>query len=185
MAKTSKYVNFSFPISSYFPDALQSGFSEKELRKEYSRLRDIAQKRLARLRASEFKGTTAVKYNVGRFKKLSDIEDITELSHLLSDAARFLTSQMSTVSGQKEYRRKSVETMQEGGLTAISEKNFLTVTKALDWASAFREFDPSELVRMLNTYAAAGVDLNKVMANIFELYEQWIGDHTIRTDWDE
>ena len=44
----AKYVKFTFPISAYHPDALQNEYTERELRKEYARLRDIAQKRLKR-----------------------------------------------------------------------------------------------------------------------------------------
>ena len=44
----ARYTKFTFPISSYQPQALQEGFSEKELRREYSRLRSVARKRLER-----------------------------------------------------------------------------------------------------------------------------------------
>ena len=42
----------------YTPQSLRASLSKSEINKEYSRLRSIAQKRLARLSKSKFKGST-------------------------------------------------------------------------------------------------------------------------------
>ena len=187
MAKSSKYVKFSFPISAYQPDALQAGYSEKQLRQEYARLRDVAEKRLKRLEASEFAHTKTVQYNAGRFIPTRAVSGKAELSHLLSDIAGFLTAELSSVSGQKAYRRKSVETLREGGLTGITERNFKAMTDVLEWASAFKEYDPSELVRMVDAYAEKGISPNKFLSNLEELYQAWMQDHEPIPEgkWDE
>ena len=185
---TGKYVQFAFPISAYHPESLQEGYTERELRREYARLRDVAQKRLKRLGASEFSDTQAYQYNKERFIPTREISGMDELSHLLSDISRFLTASLSTVTGQKEYRRKSVESLNENGLKGINEGNFRKMTNMLEWASAFKEYDPSELVRMINAYAAAGVDLDLVLRHLEVLYDDWIATHTVREipeDWDE
>lgn len=183
----SKYVSFSFPISAYHPDALQAiaaDEGEKALRREYTRLRDIAQKRLMRLEQSEFAGTQIVRYNRDRFKPLREVSSRSELSHLLSDVARFLVSQKSTVSGQREYVRRSVESMREGGLTAVNEKNFMAITESMDWLSSFHEFDPSEFVHMMNAYAEAGVPVNDVLVRVWDVYDNWIRTHKPSTFWE-
>ena len=95
----------------------------------------------------------------------------------MTDIARFLTSELSSVSGQKAYRRKSVDTLREGGLTGITEKNFKAMTDVLEWAGAFKEYDPSELVRMINAYAEEGISPDKVMENLSDLYAAWMQDH--------
>ena len=184
----AKYVKFTFPISAYHPDALQNEYTERELRKEYARLRDIAQKRLKRLEASEFANSQTVLYNKDRFIPTREISGTGELTHLLSDIARFLTASRSTVSGMKAYRKKSVESLREGGLTGITEKNFNQMTRVLDWAEAFKEYDPSELVHMMNAAAEAGMDLNDVLANLAERYEEWTSTGSLDgflEDWDE
>ena len=185
----AKYVNFTFPISAYHPDALQNEYTERELRKEYARLRDIAQKRLKRLEASEFANSQTVLYNKDLFISTREISGTGELTHLLSDIARFLTASRSTVSGMKAYRKKSVESLREGGLTGITEKNFNQMTRVLDWAKDFKEYDPSELVRMMNAAAEAGIDFNTVLENLAELYEEWIHtgslDSFMEDAWDE
>ena len=185
---TGKYVQFAFPISAYHPDALQQGYTERELRREYARLRDIAQKRLKRLMASEFSESQTVRYNKDRFIPTRNIKSTGELTHLLGDIARFLTASRSTVTGMKEYRKKSVESLQEGGLTSINVSNFNQMTQILDWAAAFKEYDPSELVRLINASLEAGLDVNTIMANLMDLYEEWIHTGAIDSfleEWDE
>ena len=186
---TGKYVQFAFPISAYHPEALQEGYTERELRREYSRLRDVAQKRLKRLGASEFRDTAAFRYNESRFIPTREISDKDELSHLLSDISKFLTASTSTVTGQKEYRRKSVESLQEGGLKSINEGNFKQMTDVLQWASAFKEYDPSALVRMMNEAIEKGLDLDEVLYNLSDMYDAWTNtgslDAYINGEWDE
>lgn len=187
--KNGKYIQFRWNISAYHPESLQSGFSERELRQEYSRLRDVAQKRLKRLGASEFRDTAAYGYNEDRFIPTRDVSGIDELSHLLSDVAKFLTASTSTVTGQKEYRRKSVESLHEGGLKSINESNFKQMTDVLQWASAFREYDPSALVRMMNEAVEKGIDLDEVLYNLKDMYDIWTEtgslDAYINGGWDE
>lgn len=186
---TGKYVQFAFPISAYHPEALQVGFTERELQREYSRLRDIAQKRLKRLGASEFRDSNAYRYNKDRFITIREISNKDELSHLLSDIARFLTASTSTVTGQKEYRRKSVESLQEGGIKSINEENFKQMTDVLQWASVFKEYDPSALVRMMNEAIEIGLDLDQVLYDLSNIYDSWIHtgslDAYINGEWDE
>lgn len=186
---TGKYVQFSFPISAYHPDALQSGYTEKELRKEYSRLRDVAQKRLKRLEASEFSETQTVRYNKDRFIPTRKIKSTGDLTHLLGDLARFLTASLSTVTGMKEYRKKSVESLQEGGLKAINESNFTQMTQILDWAAAFKEYDPSELVQMINKALESGLSKDDILVNLEYLYDEWHSTGSIEVwlgeNWDE
>ena len=182
---TGKYVQFAFPISAYHPETLQEGYTERELQREYRRLRDVAQKRLKRLGASEFRDTAAFRYNEGRFIPTREISDTDELS----DISKFLTASTSTVTGQKEYRRKSVESLQEGGLKSINEGNFKQMTDVLQWASAFKEYDPSALVRMMNEAIEKGLDLDEVLYNLSDMYDAWTNtgslDAYINGEWDE
>lgn len=188
MAAPSKYIKFSFPISAYHPDALRSGYTERELRQEYSRLRDVAQKRLKRLQKSEFKNTQTVRYNVGRFKPLKDISGAGELVHLLGDLARFLTASRGSVTGMREAQRKSIETLHESGLTAINEQNYQHTMEVLEYIKSFKEYDPSELVRLMNAAQAEGVPLKTIMDHLDYYYDFWIQNHQLADppeDWDE
>lgn len=97
----------------------------KEVRKEYTRLRDISQKRLKRMGKTKWANTNTYRANVNRFKKLKDIKSDYELAGRLSDLARFITSKFSTVSGQKEIMEKSLKTLKSHGYTFVNPENYL------------------------------------------------------------
>lgn len=113
--------------------------SEKELRREYTRLRDIARKRLQRLESSEFVDTSETyKQNKKGFKTIkqliNDTGNIkkTQFARELSKLARFLSSPTSTVSGIRKQRKKALQTLEEHGYTFVNEENFDRFTKAME-----------------------------------------------------
>lgn len=105
------YRNFKWSISTYYPGALNQR-SEKELRKEYARLRAVAQKTIKRLGESEFAGGATYRNAVGRFPMTKSIKDKRYLVMALVDISRFLSAKSSSVSGLKEIRAEQVNTWQ-------------------------------------------------------------------------
>ena len=93
----------------YTPYALES-WPEKELRKEYSRLRDIAMKRLKRLSKDPIAGTSDIykEFSAG-FPTLKEIGNMRFLlERQMADVARFVRSEGSTVGGAKAaFKRKT------------------------------------------------------------------------------
>lgn len=89
--------------------------SVADLRREYTALRDIAQKRVARLK-SEFSGTQLYRDYVNRFPLLREIgkTDRKNLAEALADVSRFLQMPESAVTG---YRKKYSSVGPDGGLT--------------------------------------------------------------------
>lgn len=134
----ARFVKFTFPISAYQPQALSEAYSEKELRKEYSRLRSVAQKRLKNFEGTEWTDTTVYRYNKGRYVTLKNVKNKQELVHLLSDVARFLTAEGGSVSGLKEIRRKALETWHaKPGYDWLNEGNYMAFTRFLEFAREF------------------------------------------------
>ena len=105
------YRNFKWSISTYYPGALNQR-SEKELRKEYARLRAVAQKTIKRLGESEFAGGATYRNAVGLFPMTKSIKDKRYLVMALVDISRFLSAKSSSVSGLKEIRAEQVNTWQ-------------------------------------------------------------------------
>ena len=105
------YRNFKWSISTYYPGAWNQR-SEKELRKEYARLRAVAQKTIKRLGESEFAGGATYRNAVGRFPMTKSIKDKRYLVMALVDISRFLSAKSSSVSGLKEIRAEQVNTWQ-------------------------------------------------------------------------
>ena len=122
-------VKFSYEHEFYTPDRILSAArSNKEeyakLRKDYTTMRDIAQKRLYRLGKSEFARTQTYKKYKNKFKKLKDIKTPQEFAYRLSELERFITRKTSTVSGQREIMEKSLQTLHENDYTFVNAENF-------------------------------------------------------------
>lgn len=133
----ARYTKFTFPISAYQPQALQEGYSEKELRREYSRLRSVARKRLERFEGSEFEDSNVYRYNKGKYVPLSQVSNKGELVHLLSDVARFLTAEAGSVTGQRAIRDKAIATWHEKGYTWLNKSNYAAFARFLEFAREF------------------------------------------------
>lgn len=133
----ARYIKFTFPISAYHPQALQEGYSEKELRREYSRLRSVARKRLERFEGSEFEDSNVYRYNKGKYVPLSQVSNKGELVHLLSDVARFLTAEAGSVSGQRVIRNKAIATWNDKGYDWINKSNYAAFARFLEFAREF------------------------------------------------
>lgn len=133
-------VNFKFQREDYTPTGLQ-GVPTQEINKEYSRLRDIAMKRMARLEKSvnseEFgdmkQARNFLNYYAPRFKKLEDIKSPKQLRRALSDLRYYLDSPYGSVAGYKDVRRKQIQTLHEHGLTWINTKNIAEFQDFMEW----------------------------------------------------
>lgn len=115
----------------------------KALRKEYTRLRDIAQKRLKRLGESEFDDSAAFTINRYKFKKLSEIKSADELADRLSALIDFIQARSSTVSGQKGMRRERIATLHSHGYTWVNESNLREFGEFMQYLKAKYPHVPS------------------------------------------
>lgn len=119
---------FSFPSEWYTVEGAKS-LDMATLRKEYTRMRDVAQKRLQRLEKN-FSESKAYLSHRGGFEKLKDI-DARDLPKAFSELAKFVGAKSSSASGQMEIRRKTIETWNSQGLN-LTQKNYSRVIKILE-----------------------------------------------------
>ena len=103
----------------YYPYRLEQ-IDERALRKEYTRLSKIANKRLKRLQASEYKETDLAKEYAGGFALLADVED---LPRELTQLARFVASEKSSVTGLKRIDKQTISTLHQHGYTFVNAGN--------------------------------------------------------------
>lgn len=106
--------------------AVRSGeISERDLRNEYTRLRDRAQKQLKRLMGSEYKVPKRWRNIEEReaFWKLSELRDVREIAYALNDLQEFINSDITNVSSRRRIDKKIVDTLREHGYTGINTKN--------------------------------------------------------------
>lgn len=137
LEKVLKYDDLVY-TPSYVKNALSTGSKTevKALRQEYSRLRSIAEKRLARLKASEFVDSQIVREFDGRFKTLKEMKAPFDLAYGLSNLRRFLGRKASTVTGQRDTRQKTIATFNRHGFTGINNENFDATVELI---TAYRE----------------------------------------------
>ena len=97
-------------FDSYYPESL-AGLPEKELRKEYTRLRDIGQKRIKRLLESEYKDSETARQWKKGIPKLADLES-SDIPFALAELHGLISSPYSTIRGQNA-KRKEIRTRLE------------------------------------------------------------------------
>ena len=111
----------------YNPRNILYALSDKEERAnilhDYSEMRKIANRRLENFKGTEWESSKQYQMNAGKYKKISDIKDDTELAHLLTELHGFVTSSTSTVTGLKQQRNRTIETLHERGYTFINKNN--------------------------------------------------------------
>ena len=99
------------------------------MRSEYTRMRDVAQKRLKRLEKA-FPESKAVQGHPQGFPKLKDL-DPRDFPKAFSELAKFVKAKGSTVTGQKQIKEKTIKTWQDQGLN-LNQKNYDKTIKILE-----------------------------------------------------
>lgn len=108
----------------YMKDALRNSdmWTDKLLRSEYSRLRDIAQKRLERLARNEPE-SFAYRKNVGQYPRGRELST-DEIRALMPQLAKFIAAKTGSVTGIRRQRMAAVQALQETGNYFITMDNY-------------------------------------------------------------
>lgn len=116
----------------YTPSAIKNAdvWTDANVRKEYSRLRDIAQKRLARLEILE-PDSYAYRKNAGRFAPARG-QSTADLRAQLPELAKFIAAKTGSVTGIRAQRAKAVAALQERGYTGITKQNIKAFGEFMD-----------------------------------------------------
>lgn len=114
-----------------------ASMTDAAIRKEYSKLRSIANKRLGRLQAQGLGKTARSGY---KFPTIKDIESSSRatVASELADVSRFLRDPRTTVTGEKSFLENFKEMMTEKGYADLVETPD-DVYKVLDFMEEIRE----------------------------------------------
>ena len=114
-----------------------ASMTDAAIRKEYSKLRSIANKRLGRLQAQGLGKSARSGY---RFPTIKDIESSSRatVASELADVSRFLRDPRTTVTGEKSFLENFKEMMSEKGYADLVETPD-DVYKVLDFMEEIRE----------------------------------------------
>ena len=169
MAKR-KQATLKYAWYEYTPEALQSGsLSEKEIRDEYRRLRNIANKRIERLEKAGYEQTQTYLRNVGAYKSPSNYT-VTELQYKLYQISKFVAAKSSTVSGMRLIEKEAIETLQEKGLGRIN--NLQEFGDFMSWARTkykSSEFDSERAAEIFNEAKRRNISIEEIQKD-YELY---------------
>lgn len=162
----------------YTPIGAKS-LTEPELRKEYSRLRSIARKRIERFENTEWVDTQQYIQNKGKFVPLKQVKTEVELRHLLTDVARFITAETGSVSGLKKQKKKMIETLNERGYDFINKDNVRQFADFMEFtrmASLGRIYDSKERAEFFDYATGNGIKGDELK----ETYMKWQKSQDIR-----
>lgn len=98
-------------------------WTPENIRKEYSRLRKIATKRLAAMaKYEEGRASRTYKQNVGKYKPLKELT-LGETRILLSEVAKMVAARRGTLTGIRRANKQAIETLQEHGFDFVNAQN--------------------------------------------------------------
>ena len=145
-----------------------TAYTEAELRKAYSYLREIARKRMIRLEAAGY--IHEQQYQILKFTglpKLSEIANRSELVYNLRQTAFFVSLKQSTVSGIKDIHRERIKQFRELGVKGLNATNIDSFIKFLESAKSAahakgRAYDVEKLVNTYNYARRRKLDMEEV-----------------------
>lgn len=114
-------------------------YSEKDLRKAYTQMRDIAVKRVKRLSSEKNVEQFGKPQNFAEdgdyFRKVKNLPTTSELIKEIRDVSNFLNRKTSTVKGMIETRDKTIESLKKSGFK-VENKDFPKVAEFMKWFKA-------------------------------------------------
>jgi len=97
-----------------------------EMRKDYTRMRDMVQKRIKRMGESEFARTKTYQEHAEGFPKLKNIKP-ENFAKAYSELSKFLGAKRGSVTGQKEIKQKTINTWNKEGIPLNNENYFRVI----------------------------------------------------------
>lgn len=159
---------FSWSPETYTIQALESiarGANKDDwsaIKTEYTRLRDIAHKRISRLGKSEFSKSAAYQAHKHDFPKLRNL-DPRDIPAAMAEMVKFLQAKTSTVSGQRSRRTKTIQSWQEQGLD-LNEKNYNKVMAMMrEMRSRKIVYGSDKVITLVETTLQKGWNFNKIL----------------------
>ena len=143
---------------------LAGSFTYAEAKKEYSRLRNIANKRLQRLAEAGYADTDIYRANIGKYPAVRSFDKPRDLYNHLSQLAWFITARGSTVSGQREVEEKILSTLQEhyGTPADMDLKKFGSFMEFMRAKYAGKAYDSERAAKVYRESLKKGISLDQL-----------------------
>lgn len=153
-------LKYAYKDYTVYASRVGRGIDPQEARKEYSRLRSIANKRLKRIANSEFKGLEVFNFSTaGEFAPLSEITP-KDFPYKMQEIASFLNRRESSLKELRKKRKSDIEAFHSMGATNITKENY---TDFINFMADARNsmlakiYGSDALVMVYNAMARAGI----------------------------
>lgn len=152
---------------------LASSFTYAEAKKEYTRLRNIANKRLTRLAEAGYSDTDIYRANVGKYPAIKTFETPRQLYQQLSSLAWFISAKGSTVSGQRDIEAKIQAALSEhfGTPTDMDLKKFGAFMEFMRAKYAGKQYDSERAAKVYRESLKKGITLQQLERHQKVFYE--------------
>lgn len=181
MASDRNGVKFEFDDpAKYRREAYRSGaVSADEVLKEYSRLRQVALKRLKRMEGTKYEQSQTYLRNVGMYPSIPEIKEkkmanasgldkeasekllALHVSRRLDDLERFLSAKTGSIRGMQHLENELVQTLRDRGLSFVNKGN---IQKFGDFMEHFRTlklgkiYSSERVAELFGTAVKKGID---------------------------
>lgn len=180
----AKKASLSYEPEFYSPSNIRTYIKENgagDIRKEYTRLRDISQKRLKRMGSTMWARTQTYKRNVNHYPLLKDIKSEADLASRLSDLSRFISRKTGTVSGMETQMKKALKTLHENQYNFVTRENYLDFGEFMEeyrFQKLDEQYDSGDAAETYNLLEQHRIDPTKVK----EDFEFWLANKAILED---
>ena len=136
------------------------------MKREYTKMRDVAQKRIKRMGESEFADTKTYEENKEGFRKIKDI-DPRDFAKAFSELSKFVAKKTSTVTGQKERRDKTIKAWNDQNIK-LNKENYSRTMKIMDEMRKRKIIYDSEIARNVAdmTLAVSKEQFDQILDNL-------------------
>ena len=152
----------------YTPENLVK-LDEKELRREYTRYRDIAQKRLKRLKNEGFGNSNIVNYFGGDVPKLKTLPDKESIAFGLAELKGFFEAKQSTVKGMRAYIKEEREKAEK--IDKRLGQVIDTLNRRFPMGDKFNSDNVQEFFDFMNNEVTKNVEINSNSDRVAQLFK--------------
>ena len=133
MPERKAELRYSFRQYTVYANRIGAGIPQNEIKKEYTRLRDILNKRIQRINKSDFAGQGIAGQFPQGLPKLAEIAS-EDLPYLLQQAATAINSRSGSLKGLQMRQSETIKSLRERGYTNIDNSNIRQFASFMDEA---------------------------------------------------
>lgn len=165
MAERKAELKYSFRQYTVYANRIGAGIPENEIRKEYTRLRDILQKRIKTIQKSEFAGQGIAGQFPKGLPKLAELRP-EDLPYVLQQFATAIRSNSGSLKGLRKRRKDTLESLHESGYTNINEENIASFARFVEEArdrGLAKVYGSDNIATLFDETIALGIDPDDVL----------------------